>query len=134
MEKIERVKVLMKVLIENGFCRNQAEFGERLGYTNKSSFSQVVNGRVPFPKSFTSKLLHAFPAVNAEWLNSETGEMLLENAPSVSSVAASHSGGVGGNAENLLITELRQELEAYKKREAKYLEQINDLISILKNQ
>lgn len=56
MPIIERIKLAIKWLIGNGVAKNQKEIGYLLGYKNESSFSQVINGKVPLPNDFIDRL------------------------------------------------------------------------------
>lgn len=56
MTEVDRVKLAVKTLISLGVAKNQEEIGKLMGYSNKSSFSQVLNGIVPLPDKFIDKL------------------------------------------------------------------------------
>lgn len=73
----ERIKKVVKWLIGNGFAQNQEEIGFILGYSTKSSFSQVLNGHVPIPSNFIDKLCALDCSINREWINSEIGSMTI---------------------------------------------------------
>ena len=77
MNKIDRYKILVRYIVSNGKALNQRDLGYKLGYTNESSFSQVINNKVPTPKDLTPKLKTIVPNLNADWLEHGKGEMLL---------------------------------------------------------
>lgn len=81
MTKIERLKKLCKWLIYIGYADNDAELASKLGYT-KSSFSQIINEKVPLSEKFIDKLCAVNENINKVWILTENGEMLkseLEN-------------------------------------------------------
>lgn len=75
MNDTERVKNVVKWLIYNNIAQNEKSLAELLGYT-KSSFSQIVNGRVPLSKKFVDKLCSLNQNINSVWILSGEGEML----------------------------------------------------------
>lgn len=76
MNTIDRYKILIRYAVNNNIVKSQRDLGQKLGYTNESSFSQIINGKVKTPKDFTSKLTSVFPDLNIAWLLSGEGEML----------------------------------------------------------
>lgn len=77
INKIGRYKFFLQYLVGVGFAPNQQSIGQMIGYNNASAFSQVINGKKPMPKEFTSKLKSIYPNLNEAWLESGEGEMLL---------------------------------------------------------
>lgn len=75
MTKIERVKKLCKWLIYDGFADNDKELAEKIGYT-KSSFSQILNEKVPLSDKFIDKLCAANENINKVWVSRGEGEIL----------------------------------------------------------
>lgn len=75
MEHLQRIRQTLKWLIYNDIAKTDAEIAKLLGYT-KSSFSQIVNGRVPMSDKFVSKLCSLDKNINAVWLQTGEGEML----------------------------------------------------------
>lgn len=51
MNEIQRVRKVINWLIFQDIAENERELSEKLGYT-KSSFSQIVNGKVPLSDKF----------------------------------------------------------------------------------
>lgn len=77
--KLERIKTVIKWLIGTGYASNQKEVGELLGYTNESSFSQILNGKKTLPAKFIDKLLSIDSSLNKDWLLNGSGEMIKNN-------------------------------------------------------
>lgn len=75
MTKIERVRKLCKWLIYDGFADNDKELAEKIGYT-KSSFSQILNEKVPLSDKFIDKLCSVNENINKVWVLLEEGEIL----------------------------------------------------------
>ena len=74
----------MKWLIFSGFGENEKELAELLGYT-KSSFSQILNGKVPLSDKFLDKICSLDNNINKVWILENKGEMLKSsnNTPAV---------------------------------------------------
>lgn len=75
MTKIERVKKLSKWLIFDGFADNDADLAKKLGYS-KSSFSQIMNEKVPLSTKFIETLCNANENINKVWITDLKGTML----------------------------------------------------------
>lgn len=80
MTIIERIKLAIKWLIGSGVAKNQKEIGYLLGYKNESSFSQVINGKVPLPNDFIDRLSNLSTTLNQTWLLTGEGEMLRNDS------------------------------------------------------
>lgn len=76
MSRVIRNKTLIRHLIKAGIVKSQKDLGERMGYSNASSFSQVINEKVPEPKDFIPKLKNIMPELNDEWLTTGEGKMI----------------------------------------------------------
>lgn len=90
MTEIQRVDKLLKWLVFDGFAVNNMEIAERLGYT-KSSFSQIINGKVPLSDKFIDKLVSLNQNINKLWITSGLGSMLLDDSTNIEK----HSGNSG---------------------------------------
>ncbi|AOW11315.1 hypothetical protein EM308_08215 [Flavobacterium gilvum] len=66
---------MCKWLIYDGFAENDKELAEKLGYT-KSSFSQILNEKVPLSEKFVEKLCAVNENINKVWIDFEEGELL----------------------------------------------------------
>lgn len=76
MTELERIRIAIKALISLGSAKNQEDVGNLIGYTNKSSFSQVINGKVPLTKDFIDRLCSIDKRLNKTWIVSEVGDLL----------------------------------------------------------
>lgn len=71
----ERAQAVVRYLAKkNGIT--QAQVGLRLGYTNKSALSAVLNGSKPLPEKFCAKLAALDPSINPDFLAGTSDEML----------------------------------------------------------
>ena len=66
MTTARQIKRFMNHLIDKGIVSNQQSFGESLGYTNKSSFSQLLN-KEEVTRPFLDKLNNIYPDFE-DWL------------------------------------------------------------------
>lgn len=82
MSDIQRIKKVINWLIFQEVAANERELSDLLGYT-KSSFSQIVNGRVPLSDKFVKKLCSLDKNINEVWVQTGDGEM-FENIPNSS--------------------------------------------------
>jgi hypothetical protein len=55
MTETQRVKKVINWLVFMEYAENERELAEKLGYT-KSSFSQIVNGKVPLSERFVQNV------------------------------------------------------------------------------
>ena len=78
MSNLKRIKKVINWLIYKEIGESEKGIAERLGYT-KSSFSQIVNGKVPLSDKFISKLCSLDENINLVWVQSGEGEMFLED-------------------------------------------------------
>lgn len=81
MSRVMRNRTLVRHMVESGIVKNQKELGKKMGYTNESAFSQVINEKVTEPKDFTVKLKKLLPTLNEEWLTTGEGSMLITSKP-----------------------------------------------------
>lgn len=77
MSVLDRVKILCKNLVIKGNARNQKELGVLLGYKNESSFSQILNGKVPLPGNLIEKLISLDENINSHWIETGNGAMYI---------------------------------------------------------
>ena len=119
MSNLKRIKNVINWLIYKEIGESEKEIAERLGYT-KSSFSQIVNGKVPLSDKFIRKLCSLDENINLVWVQSGEGEMLLDNnlKSEVVTIPAS------------VWTVIKQQSESLSARDR----QIDDLIGLLKEQ
>jgi hypothetical protein len=62
MTELEIIKITIGKLKTLGFA-NQRTIGKALGYSNESSFSQVVNGKVSLPSDFFERVYKLHPDI-----------------------------------------------------------------------
>lgn len=67
----QRVKFLIKYLVDKGIAANQEEIGALYGVKSKSQVSMLVNGRIN-NANFLNFLLTLAPEVKREWLYDES--------------------------------------------------------------
>lgn len=79
MTDIQRIKKAINWLIFQGVAENEKALAELLGYT-KSSFSQIINGRVPISEKFVKKLCGLDENINEVWVLKGDGTM-FKNSP-----------------------------------------------------
>ncbi|MEB3799826.1 helix-turn-helix transcriptional regulator [Flavobacterium columnare] len=82
MTELERIKIAVKALISLGVAKNQEDLGRKMGYTNKSSFSQILNGKVPLPADFIDKLCKQDSRLVRIWIVNEVGNVLRNKSQS----------------------------------------------------
>lgn len=75
MHDLERLKSAFDYLKSNKYFRNQQDFVERIG-SDKTTVSQILNGKKDISKQFVCKVSEAFPVISERWLNGEVSEML----------------------------------------------------------
>lgn len=120
MSSLKRVKKVINWLIFKEIGYSEKEIAEMLGYS-KSSFSQIVNGKVPLSEKFISKLCSLDENINLVWVQSGEGDMFLkDNLNSEESVTIPSS----------VWSVIQRQAQSLASRDR----QIEDLISLLKDQ
>lgn len=76
MTKIQRVKKIIKWFIFSDLGENETEIAKLLGYT-KSSFSQIMNEKVPLSDKFIDKISEIDKNINKVWIHEGVGNMLV---------------------------------------------------------
>ena len=119
MTETQRVKKVINWLVFMEYAENERELAEKLGYT-KSSFSQIVNGKVPLSERFVQKLASVDRNINEVWIMTGEGNMLnsVEAGTSVVTIPA--------NVWELIQTQA----ESLKSKD----KQIDELVALLKQQ
>lgn len=136
MEKIDRYKQLIRHLIRLGLASSQKEVGSLLGYTNESTFSQIINGKVTTPKKFYNKFLDLEPKLNVAWLETGEGDMLINE------VSGNNNTSIAGNSNHVNssstiekaideISEMRKLLQASVDNNRQQFNQFMELINNL---
>lgn len=73
-----RLKKAVNWLIFQGLAENERALAQRLGYT-KSSFSQIINGKVPLSEKFLTKLRALDKNINDVWIRTGYGDMFVDD-------------------------------------------------------
>lgn len=76
MTKIERVIKVCKWLIFCEIAENNTDLAKKLGYSI-SSFSQILNEKVPLSDKFIDKLISLDKNINRDWITEGLNKMLL---------------------------------------------------------
>lgn len=129
MTDIQRIKKVINWLIFQDVAENERNLSEKMGYT-KSSFSQIVNGKVPLSDKFVKKLCSLDKNINEVWVSEGTGTMFKNNPNSENGVTIPTSAWnvIQHQAESLaardrqvdeLIGMLKDQLNEYKKAVAR---------------
>lgn len=119
MNELQRIKKVINWLIFQDMAENERALADKLGYT-KSSFSQIVNGKVPLSDKFVKKLCSLDENINEVWVQSGNGSMFKNNPNSENSVAIPEA------AWNVI----QQQTASLAARDR----QIDELIGMLKDQ
>lgn len=90
MEILNRIRLVIKWIIGNGYASNQKEVGLLLGYSNESSFSQIINGKKPLPAGFVDKIAKIDKRIDKIWINTGTGAMVKTVANDAAVVSEPH--------------------------------------------
>lgn len=125
MDATQRIKKTINWLIFQEVAESERELADKLGYT-KSSFSQIVNGKVPLSDKFVKKLCALDENINEVWVTDGTGSMFKNNLNSENGMAIPTSvwGVIQQQAESLsardrqvdeLIGMLKDQIQEYKK-------------------
>lgn len=119
MTETQRVKKVINWLVFMEYAENERELAEKLGYT-KSSFSQIVNGKVPLSERFVQKLASVDRNIDEVWIMTGEGNMLnsVEAGTSVVTIPA--------NVWEVIQTQA----ESLKSKD----KQIDELVALLKQQ
>lgn len=80
MEQTNRIKKAINWLIFQEVAENERALANLMGYT-KSSFSQLVNGKVPLSEKFVKKLCSLDPDINEVWIMTGEGNLLNSDNP-----------------------------------------------------
>lgn len=144
MEILDRIKIAVKTLISLGVAKNQEDIGLMLGYTSKSAFSQVLNGKVSLPNDFIDRLCKLDKRLVKMWIVNEVGSVLrsqeqskqvyIDNNIVVENIKPARSlglprvsveavGGVGNNAFSFSEQDIREYISvpSFTRRKADFI-------------
>ena len=119
MTEIQRIKKVVNWLIFMEYVENERELSEKLGYT-KSSFSQIINGRVPLSDKFVKKLCSIDDNINEVWIIEGVGTMLKNSVEGADVVTV----------PTKVWEVIQAQAESLKNRD----KQIDELVELLKQQ
>ena len=119
MTEIQRIKKVVNWLIFMEYVDNERELSEKLGYT-KSSFSQIINGRVPLSDKFVKKLCSIDDNINEVWITEGVGTMLKNSVEGADVVTV----------PTKVWEVIQAQAESLKNRD----KQIDELVELLKQQ
>lgn len=71
----ERARIVVRYLAKKSGI-TQAQVGQKMGYTNKSAFSAVINAQKTLPVKFGERLAALDPEINPDFLSGKSDEML----------------------------------------------------------
>ena len=123
MNEVQRIRKAINWLLFKGVAENDRELAEILGYT-KSSFSQIVNGRVPLSDKFVKKLCRFDDNINEVWILTGEGEMFKSG--SENNLNSENSVTIQKDVWNVL----QQQAASLASKD----KQIDELMSLLKEQ
>lgn len=86
----QRLKKVINWLIFKGIAVNERALSELLGYT-KSSFSQIVNGKVPLSDKFVKALCSLDDNINEVWIKTGEGNLFKKDTNVSQKVYGDHN-------------------------------------------
>lgn len=116
MDITDRLNAFIRYAVRGRLVANRSELGARMGYSNASAFSQVVNGLKPLPKDFIDRFSKLFPELDSHWLLTGEGEMLKKTGAMAGGTPASTASSVPGAVTAADLLDL---LKAEKAEKAK---------------
>lgn len=124
METKRRIKKIVNWLIFQEVVESETDLARTLGY-QKSSFSQIVNGKVPLSEKFVKRLCALDENINDVWILTGEGNMLK---------TASVDNPNGQNDMVSIPRSVWAVIEAQSSSLSARDRQIDDLISLLRTQ
>lgn len=104
--ELERVDTALNWLIYRGIAASHAEIAAKIGY-KPSSISQIVNGSVKLSVKFIRNICALDESLNAEWIKTGVGEMLLSKPDSVTQGGTSNVNIQGNGNKNSINATLQ---------------------------
>ena len=116
MDIKQRIKKVINWLIYQEIAENERALSEMLGYT-KSSFSQIVNGKVPLSDKFVKKLCSLDENINEVWVTDGTGDMFANNPNSENEVTMQQAESLATRDKQIdeLMAMLKEQIQESKK-------------------
>lgn len=123
MDTTRRIKKAINWLIYQEIAESETALAKMLGY-QKSSFSQIVNGKVPLSEKFVKRLCSLDENINDVWILTGEGELLKTVSDD----------NLNGQTDITIPRSAWAVIEAQSASLSARDRQIDDLISLLKSQ
>lgn len=123
MDTTGRIKKAINWLIYQEIAESETALAKMLGY-QKSSFSQIVNGKVPLSEKFVKRLCSLDENINDVWILTGEGELLKTVSDD----------SLNGQTDITIPRSAWAVIEAQSASLSARDRQIDDLISLLKSQ
>lgn len=123
MDTTRRIKKAINWLIYQEIAESETALAKMLGY-QKSSFSQIVNGKVPLSEKFVKRLCSLDENINDIWILTGEGELLKTVSDD----------SLNGQTDITIPRSAWAVIEAQSASLSARDRQIDDLISLLKSQ
>lgn len=120
MDLTQRIRKAINWLIFQDVAESEKDIADKLGYT-KSSFSQIVNGKVPLSEKFVRKLCSLDDNINDVWITEGEGSLLKSDTPN-------------GTNTVTIPTEVWTVVQAQANSLAARDRQVDELIGLLRNE
>ena len=127
MIDLKRIKKVVNWLIFSEYAENEIGIAKKLGYT-KSSFSQILNGKVNVSEKFIDKLCEADDNINKVWVLEGIGVM-LKNSQKIGNIDNSSVVGANVNGTGININGTSSELIDVIKKQQEQMDKLIDQIS-----
>lgn len=122
VDATQRVKKAINWLIFQEIAENERALADLLGYT-KSSFSQIVNGKVPLSDKFIKALCSLDDNINEVWVKTGEGHLFKKDINISQKVCGDHNH-VAGRDINLSSQDVNKLIDTVNKQQ----ETISELI------
>jgi transcriptional regulator with XRE-family HTH domain len=124
-ETTTRLKKVINWLIFQGIAENERELAEKLGYT-KSSFSQLVNGKVPLTDKFLRNLCAMDENINDVWIRTGDGD-LFKSDPMINQMVYGDHNQVAGRDINVSSSDVGKLIDTVNAQQATIAELVRKL-------
>lgn len=121
-EVTARLKRAINWLIFNEIAENERALADLLGYT-KSSFSQIVNGKVPLSDKFLKGLCSLDDNINEVWIKTGEGSLFKKDIRISKKVYGDHNQ-VAGHDINVSSEDVGKLIETVNKQQSSISELI----------
>ncbi len=115
-EATQRIKKAINWLIFQEIAENERALADLLGYT-KSSFSQIVNGKVPLSDKFVKALCSLDENINDVWVKSGEGKLFKSDMNISQKVYGDHNH-VAGHDINVSSKDVDKLIDTVNKQQA----------------